>query len=166
MGTAIGVHHHSQAGFSLIEALCALGILVLAFAGFAVAFSTFGRFATHQAGPVRAAATVLAEQTLRVAQDAWKYGSPGLGPSGAFATAVPIGVPGEAPTTAPVAVSALVTGGPPNATIGITVRYTPEPNRKGDDGVVTISGALQVKAPVPGATILESSPVPQPSGAP
>jgi hypothetical protein len=48
----------------------------------------------------------------------------------------------------------------------VTVRYTPDAYHNDDPGVVSIGGAVQMKAPMPGATVLNPSLIPQPSGAP
>ena len=110
---------------------------------------------------------LLAEQTLRVAQDAWKYGSPGMAPSGTRQTAVPLNIPGAGPTTAPVSVTTSISSaGAQGALVTVHVQYTPEGRHSSDSGQVSISAQAQVEAPVPGATVLDPSLVPQPSGAP
>jgi len=156
-----------QAAFTLIETLIAVAVVAIAVGGLVLALGTFGRFSTHQAGPVRSAAMQLAEQTLRVAQDAWKYATPGTAPSGRWQTTVPVSVPSSAPTTVPVTVTAAVSNATAqSAQVTITVQYSPDPNRSGDSGRISVSGVAQVKAPVPGATVLNPSLIPQPSGAP
>src|SRR5579884_582711 len=156
-----------QSGFSLIETLVALAVVAVAVGALVAAMGAFGRFATHQAGPVRSAAMLLAEQTLRVAQDAWKYGSPGTAPSGTWQTAVPLNLPGGISTTAPVSVTASISNANAQyAQITVTVQYTPDAHHAGDPGQVVMTGEAQVKAPVPGATVLNPTLIPQPSGAP
>ena len=157
----------SQRAFSLIETLVAVALVTIAVAGSILSMGAFGRFSTHQAGPVRSAAMLLAEQTLRVAQDAWKYGSPGMAPSGTWQTAVPLHIPGASPTTAPVSVTTSISNaGAQGAHVKVDVQYTPDGQRSSDSGLVSISAQAQVEAPVPGATLLDPSLVPQPSGAP
>ena len=153
-------------GFTLLETLVAVTLAGLAIGGAVIAMGTFARFTTHQAGPVRAAAMMLAEQTLRVALDAWKYGSPGSAPSGSWQTVIPLNAPSGASTSAPVTVFADATAGSQTAELTVTVRYTPDPQHPDDDGTVSMSSALGVKAPPPGATVLNPSLIPRPSGAP
>lgn len=161
------MRNRSQAAFTLVETLIAVAVVALAIGGFVLAMGAFGRFSTHQAGPVRTAAMQLAEQTLRVAQDSWKYASPGTAPSGTWQTTVPLAVPSALPTTVPVTVTASVSNATAqSAQVTITVQYTPDANRSGDTGRISVSGVAQVKAPVPGATVLNPSLIPQPSGAP
>jgi prepilin-type N-terminal cleavage/methylation domain-containing protein len=143
-----------QSGFSLIEAVIAAAIAAVAAGAWLSATSAFGRFAAHQASPARSAALLLAEQTLRVAQDAWKYGSPGNAPSGAWTT------------TGPFTVQTTVSGGAVSGDITVTVSYTPDPLRRSDAGAVTLHGTLSVKAPLPGTRIVRAAPIPRPSGAP
>jgi prepilin-type N-terminal cleavage/methylation domain-containing protein len=157
----------TQRGFTLIETMIATAVVAIAIGGLVLAMAGFGRFSTHQAGPVRSAAMQLAEQTLRVAQDAWKYGSPGNAPSGSWQTAVPLAIPGSGATTAPVTVTASIANmTAQSAQLTVTVQYTPDANHADDPGSVSLSGQTEVKAPVPGATVLEPALIPQPSGAP
>ena len=145
----------------------AAAIVAIAIGGFALSMSAFGRFASSQAGPVRTAATLLASQTLRVAQNAWKYGSPGAVPSGTWQSSVPIAIPGARSTSAPVAITAAISNpGSGGAQISVTVSYTPDPGRHGDSGHVTLTGPLVVRAPLPGSTIAPAPLVAQPSGTP
>lgn len=132
----------TQSGFSLIEAILAGAIVAIAAGAWLSAASAFGRFATHQVSPARSAALLLAEQTLRVAQDAWKYGSPGSAPSGTW-------------TTGGHTVQTVTAGGTGSSSVTVTV-----------DGIVTLHGTLSVKAPLPGSRIVPSTLIPQPSGAP
>lgn len=143
-----------------------VAVVAIATGAWLSASGAFGRFSTHQASPVRSAAQVLAEQTLRVAQDAWKYGSPGSLPSGTWPTSVPLNAPDAAPSSAPVTVIANVTSSAQTANISVTVQYTPDPQHPGDSGTVTLNGTLLVKAPAPGATLVQPALVPQPGGAP
>lgn len=149
----------------LLEAVLAAAIVALATGAWLSASSAFARFSTHQASPVRSAAQALAEQTLRVAQDAWKYGSPGTVPSGSWQTGVALNAPGAA-AAAPVTVTASVASSGQTADITVIVRYTPDPQHRGDSGVVSLNGSLSVKAPAPGARLLQPGLIPEPSGAP
>lgn len=142
----------------LLEAILAVAIVAVAAGAWLSASSAFARFSTHQASPVRSAAQTLAEQTLRVAQDAWKYGSPGTAPSGSWQTAVALNAPGAPPTSAPVTVTANLASSGETADITVTVKYA--------GGAVALNGVLSVKAPAPGATLLQPALIPQPSGAP
>jgi prepilin-type N-terminal cleavage/methylation domain-containing protein len=155
-----------QRGFTLLESAIAAAIICLAAGALLSAMAEFGRFSSHQAGPVRAAATLLAEQTLRVAENAWKYGSPGDAPVGTIETTVPVLGPNGA-TSAPVSVQTQISSASPaSAQIVVTVLYTPEPDRVRDSGDVTLSGDLQMQSPLPGSTIAPASLIPQPNGAP
>lgn len=155
----------AQQGFTLIESVVAAAVAAVAICALFGAIGEFGRFASHQAGPVRSAATLLAERTLRVAQDAWKYGSPGSAPAGAALSTIPLNAPNGA-RTAPVSVTTSVTGSVGSAQISVTVLYTPDPDHPQDPGSVTVSGEARVKAPLPGSTVAPASLVPQPTGAP
>ncbi len=155
-----------QAGFTLIESLAAAAIVTLAVVAFAGALGGFGRYASHQASPVRTAASALAEQTLRVAADAWKYGSPGTAPAGSFATSVPVVTPDGGPTGEPVGVTVTSGASARSAQVGVTVRYTPDPSHPGDTGVVSLSGAAPVRAPLPGSAVAPGRLIAQPTGAP
>lgn len=156
-----------QAGFTLIEAVLAVAILAVAMTAFTVAMGEFGKFSTSQAGPVRTAAMLLAEQTLRVAEDAWKYGAAGNAPEGSLATRVPLVLPGARATTAPLTVTtALSNADSAFADLVVTVRYTPDPDHLQDTGIVTLDGELQVKAPLPASTVAPPNLIAQPQGAP
>lgn len=154
--------HAAQAGFSLVEALVAAGIVALACSAWLGACAAFARYAAHPISPVRAAAALLAEQTLRVAQDAWKYGSPGAAPSGTWRRSIDVDTPGASPVPAPVGVTATLSGG----ALEVTVRYTPDPLRPDDSGEVTMSGTLLPRAPLPGSALQAPGLIPAPSGAP
>ena len=142
-----------QSGFSLIEAVIAAAIAAVAAGAWLSAVNAFGRFAAHQASPARSAALLLAEQTLRVAQDAWKYGSPGNAPSGTM-------------EGGSFTVQTAVAGGAVSSDITVNVSYTPDPRRPDESGMVTLHGTLSVKAPLPGTRIVRPALIPQPSGAP
>lgn len=151
----------------MAEAVLSCAVVAVAAGGTLFAMSSFGRFTTHQAGPVRAAATLLAQQTLRVAQDAWKYGSPGNAPAGSANVRVPIVNPGAAATSAPVTVmTTLSNATAADAQVTVQVTYTPDPGHPADSGTVEISGAAVVRAPPPGSQVVAPAPVPAPSGAP
>jgi prepilin-type N-terminal cleavage/methylation domain-containing protein len=147
------VNSGPQSGFSLIEAVIAAAIAAVAAGAWLSATNAFGRFAANQASPARSAALLLAEQTLRVAQDAWKYGSPGNAPSGTW-------------TAGSFTVQTVVSGGAVSSDITVQVSYTPDPLRPADSGMVTLHGTLSVKAPLPGTRIVRPALIPQPSGAP
>jgi prepilin-type N-terminal cleavage/methylation domain-containing protein len=165
-GTHKGVIRNGQRGFTLIESAITAAIASLAIGTLVFAIGAFARFSAHQAGPVRVAATLLAEQTLRVAQNSWKYGSPGDAPVGTIATTVPVLGPNGA-TSAPVLLQTQISGsGSASAQITVTVLYTPEPDRVHDSGSVTLSGELQMQSPLPDSTVAPASLIPQPSGAP
>ncbi|HET9095491.1 MAG TPA: hypothetical protein VFN37_02420 [Candidatus Baltobacteraceae bacterium] len=150
-----------QSGITLVETAVAAGIVAVALGGTLFALAQFGRYVRQQGGPARTAALVAAEQTLRVAQNAWKYGSPGTAPSGTQTIALPITEAAAAPAT----ITTTIAGSGTSAQITVTVRYTPEPGRN-DSGVVTMSGQLAVKAPLPGSHLERPGLVPMPSGAP
>lgn len=156
-----------QRGFTLIEAAIACGIVGMTLLALFFALSSFSKFDAHAAGPNRTAARVLAEQTLRIAEDAWKYGAIGNAPSGTWSTTLRIPNAGSAtPASIPVTItSALANANATSTSIAITVGYPPDPDR-GDTGTITINGTLQVRAPLPGARVLYPSLVPLPSGAP
>lgn len=155
-----------QQGFTLVESVVATAIVVMAAAGLLFAMGEFGRFSAHESGPVRTAATLLAEQTARVARNALKYGSPATAPGGSFATSVPVLVPGAAPTSAPVSVTMTISAVGTSADVRVTVRYTPDPNRIQDTGLVSIDAASAMQAPLPGSTISPQMFIAQPAGAP
>lgn len=157
----------AERGFTVVEAAVAFAVLAVAAGGALFGISSFGRFATHQPGPVRTAALGLAEQTLRVAQDAWKYGSPGTAPSGTQTIDVPIAIPNNAATSAPVTLTVTVGNAVSgSAPIAVTARYTPDPQHETDSGTLTVSGTLSQRAPAPGSQVQDAAPVAAPSGAP
>lgn len=108
------------------------------------------------------AALSIAQQELRIAQNAWKYGSPGAAPSGSQTIALPL----SAATTAPATITTTVSAGGTTAQLTVSVRYTPEPDRSGDPGVVSVSGEVAEKAPLPGSQVDKPGLIPMPSGAP
>ncbi|HEV2261689.1 MAG TPA: hypothetical protein VGR69_05315 [Candidatus Rubrimentiphilum sp.] len=155
-----------QEAFTLIEAAVACGVVALSIAVLFLAAAAFAKFGTRPAGPDRAAATLLAEQTLRVAEDAWKYGSIGNAPAGTWSTTLPIATGGTTTTSIPVTVtSSLANSGAAGASISITVAYPPDPNHN-DPGSVSVNGTLRVRAPLPGARVAYPVLVPLPPGAP
>lgn len=160
-GTLGGVKPRAQSGITLIETAVAAGILAVAVGGALFAIAQFGKFVRQQGGPARTAALIRAQQTLHIAQNAWKYGSPGTAPSGTQIIALAY----NKTATEPATITTAIAGGGTSAQITVTVRYTPEPGRN-DPGVVTISGELTAKAPLPGSQINRPGLVPLPSGAP
>jgi type II secretory pathway pseudopilin PulG len=156
------VKRSPQSGITLLETAVAAGILAVAIAGVLFALTAFSKFIAQQAGVARMAALTLAQQTLRVAQNAWKYGSPGTAPSGSQAAVLPLSLS----TTAPATLTSSVTMSGTSAQMTVTVRYTPEPNRPGDSGVVSVTGDLVQKAPLPGSQVSRPGLIPMPSGAP
>lgn len=151
-----------QSGITLVETAIAAAIVAVAVCGALFAMASLGKYARRQGGPARMAALVTAQQTLRIAQDAWKYGSPGSAPAGSETIALPI----NAATSAPATITTALASSGTSAQITVTVRYTPEPGRSNDSGVVTVSGAVAVKAPLPGSHVDRPGLVPLPSGAP
>lgn len=150
-----------QSGLTLLETAIAAAIIAVATAGALFAIAAFGKFTRQQGGPARTAALALAQQTLHIAQNAWKYGSPGSAPSGSQTIALPL----DSATTAPASITTSLVSGGTSAQITVTIRYTPEPGRN-DPGVVSVSGDLSVKAPLPGSQVTRPGFVPLPSGAP
>lgn len=151
----------TQSGITLVETAVAAGIVAIALGGAFFALAQFGKYIRQQGGPARTAALALAQQTLHIAQNAWKYGSPGSAPSGTQTLALPYDKAASAAAT----VTSTIAGSGTSAQITVTVRYTPEPGRR-DSGVVTMSGVVAVKAPQPGSQVDRPGLVPLPSGAP
>ena len=139
----------TQSGFTLAESLVAAALLAITLGGVFYALAAFGRHVAWQIAPQRRAAAILARQTLHVAEDAWKYGTPGNAPSG---------------TQGGVSTTIALDGD--SATISVTVRYTPEPGARGDSGIVAVSGQVEQRSPLPGSTIERPGLVPLPSAAP
>jgi prepilin-type N-terminal cleavage/methylation domain-containing protein len=146
----------AQRGFSLIEAMVATAIVATAAGSMLFALNAFAKFSAHQAGPNREAAMLYAQQSLRVAEDVWKYGAQRGVPSGTQQIADPISATVTTSITPIDAASASIT---------VTVAYTPDPNHA-DPGSVSMSGILEVKAPVPGSRIVRPGLIASPSGAP
>lgn len=151
-----------QSGVTLLETLVAAALLIVAAGGVLYVLAAFGKHVAQQGGPARMAALVVAQQTLRVAQDAWKYGSPGAAPSGSQSITLPLNASGTAPAT----LTTTVSGSGTSAQVTVTVRYTPEPGRSGDSGIVSVSGEVVQKAPLPGSQVSKPGLIPLPSGAP
>lgn len=151
-----------QSGVSLVETAVAAAILAIAVGTALWATAAFAKHVAQQGGPARMAALVTAQQTLRVAQDAWKYGSPGSAPSGSQQIALAL----RADTSEPATLTTSVSGSTSPVQITVTVRYTPEPGRHGDSGIVSVSGEVDVKAPLPGSRVDRPGLVALPSGAP
>lgn len=164
-GTSSYVEASAQRGFSLIESVVAAAVAAAAVGALACAMGEFGRFSSHQAGPVRESATALAEQTLRVASDAWKYGSPGGSPSGTAQTALSLVTP-QGIKEVPVSVTTSLTAAAAWADVTVTVRYPPDADHVRDSGAVTVRGSARVKAPPPNSIVAPPGLVPQPDGAP
>jgi type II secretory pathway pseudopilin PulG len=161
-GTFRGVKPRLQQGITLVETAVAAAILALAIGAALYAVGGFGKYVAQQGGPARTAALIAAQQTLRVAQNAWKYGSPGSAPAGSQSITLPL----STTTTAPATLTTSVDGSASPARITVTVRYTPEADRSGDSGVVSLSGEVDAKAPLPGTQVQRPGLVPVPSGAP
>lgn len=141
-----------QRGFALLESIAVLAIVALGGGVLVLAASASAKL---NAAPERnrAAAALLAAQTLRVAENVWKYGSPGEAPAGSATAAMKL--PGSNETV-PVTISSAITSRAANgATLTITVSYP--------SGAVTISEAVRVKAPLPGAQVEQPELIPQPA---
>ncbi|MGZ3516394.1 MAG: type II secretion system protein [Vulcanimicrobiaceae bacterium] len=165
-----------ERAFTLIEVTVATAIIVVAVAGALTAFNAIARYATNQGGLRRAAALAFANQLVEIAQDTWKYGSPGPSPAGRWQTTLQLAMPNASATTMPVSVSAIyqqlrtpdpsgIDPSTPSALVTVTVAYTPEPGRD-DSGVVSAQATLHVQALPPGAQISLPGNVPAPVGAP
>ena len=143
-----------QSGITLVETAVAAAIVAIALGGAVAAMAMFGKYVAQTDSPARRASLLLAQQTLRVAQNAWKYGSPGAAPSGTQIATLPN-----------ASVTTSIAGSGTSAQITVTVRYTPDPAHA-DSGVVSISGQLTAKAPLPGSELDRPGLVPLPAGAP
>ena len=158
---------HTQAGITLVETAVAVAVIAIGIGGLLFALGSFARFTAHQAGPVRSAATALADQTLRIAENTWKYGSPGSAPSGTAASRLTVAHEGAAPATVPVTVTTSLSNvSATGAQITVTVQYTPDPGHPSDSGVTSVTGQAGAKAPAPGSQVTDPAAIPQPSGAP
>lgn len=151
----------AQSGITLIETALAAAIIVVAVGGALFAIASFGKHLREQGGPEHVAALIAAQQTLRIAQDAWKYGSPGSAPAGSQSVSLPL----NKATAQPATITTTIVPNGASAQITVTVQYTPEPGRH-DSGIVTVRGQLVAKAPLPGSQIDRPGLVPLPSGAP
>ena len=150
-----------QLGFALLEAIAVVAIASLCTGVLFLAVSAAVRLETRP-GRYRAAAAMLAAQTLRVAEDAWKYGTPGA-PSGSAPAFMHVqGSNQVVPVTISSAISSQTADG---AAITITISYPPG-QYGGDSGAVSIGGTLRVKAPLPGAQVERPALIPHPAGAP
>jgi type II secretory pathway pseudopilin PulG len=166
----------SEQGFALLEAIVSVALVALVLGALLFGAANFGRFGSHPSGTRREAAERLAAQTLRAAQDAWKYpdaGAAGLpAPSGTWSTAMPVRAPGGETIAVPVTIqvtTAIAATAAPNdptserARTSVTVTYPPDYSRD-DPGVAGVAADLAVKSPYPGEIL--TVPVAQPSGAP
>jgi len=147
---------------TLLETAVAAAILAIAVTAALYAVAAFGKFTAQQGSPARMAALAAAQQALRIAQNAWKYGAPGAAPSGAQSITLPL----STNTTAPATLTTTLSASGASAQLTVTVHYTPEPGRAGDPGVVSVSGEVAEKAPLPGSQVQRPGLVPMPSGAP
>jgi type II secretory pathway pseudopilin PulG len=151
-----------ERGFALLETVAVVGIVAIGAAALVLAISGAAKFSAHASGPNRTAALEYARQMLRVAQDAWKYGSPGSAPNGSADVTVPVAGPDAIATTMPARVTAtVVPDSETGASISIAVSYTPDPGRN-DSGSVTLSGRLRAIAPLPGTQVVQPGYVAQP----
>jgi prepilin-type N-terminal cleavage/methylation domain-containing protein len=149
-----------QRGFALLEALAVLAIVALGAGALLMAITAAAKLDGGGSRNRRAAA-LLAAQTLRVAENAWKYGTPGDAPAGSMTASMP--VPGSS-ATVPVTISSeIASQTTQGAAITVTVSYPPGQD-EADAGAVTVSAALRVKAPLPGAQVERPGLVPQPAG--
>lgn len=133
----------AQRGFALIEAVIVIGIVAACAGALLLALANAAKSGTRAMGPNHVAALRLAAQTLRVAANAWKYGSLGDAPSGTEVASVPVPLQ---------IVSSVSQTGASSAVMTVTVSYTPDPGRA-EPGSVTLSGTLRAKAPLPGARV-------------
>jgi type II secretory pathway pseudopilin PulG len=141
-------------GFALLEAAVAAGIVAVAAASLLFALSTSGRFMSHQSGPLHEAALLLATQTVRDAQQAWKYGAPGGAPQGT----IPVTLP---PSNAPASLNVTLSGN----RLHVQVSYTPDPQHQ-DGGSVAIDALLEARAPLPGSRVDHPGLIPVPTPTP
>lgn len=153
----------TQRGFALVEAVIVIGIAAVCAGALLLAISGVAKFGSHAGGPNRTAALAFARQTLRIAQNAWKYGSPGDSPNGTAAVTIPVAGPDATATTMPASVNAVLgTVDASGTSLSITVSYPPDPGRA-DPGTVTLSGRLRVLAPPPGARLEQPGLIAQPN---
>ena len=146
----------AQRGFALIEAVVVIGIVAACAGALLLALANAAKSGARAAGPNHVAALRLAAQTLRVAANAWKYGSLGDAPSGTEVTSVPVSLQ---------IVSSVSQTGASSAVMTVTVSYTPDPGRA-EPGSITMSGTLRAKAPLPGARVEQDGLISDPAGSP
>jgi hypothetical protein len=80
---------------------------------------------------------------------------------------VPVLAPNSTATSVPVTLRTNVSAaGGASSQITVSVQYTPDPDHPQDSGVVTLSGDVQVKAPLPASTIAPAALIAQPTNAP
>jgi type II secretory pathway pseudopilin PulG len=151
-----------QRGFALLEALAVLAVAALGAGALLAAISAAAKLQGGM-GRNREAAALLAAQTLRVAENVWKYGPPGDAPAGSATASMT--VPGSS-TTLPVTISSAISSqSTQGAAITVTVSY-PAGEDGEDAGSATISAPVGVKAPLPGAQVERPGLVAQPTGTP
>lgn len=141
----------------LLETVVAAAIVAIAAAGLFFASAAAARFGTQQSDPRREAANALAEQTLRTAADAWKYGALGS-PAPQLNGAWTIGRYAVSVSTSELTTPAPNDPTRESATFRVNVAY--------DSQNVSAQTVLHVKAPVPGSTIDTGATVTPPPGAP
>lgn len=142
-----------QRGFALLEAIVLVAIVAIGAGGLLLAASAAAKL-SPDADRSRTAASLLATQTLRVAEDAWKYGSAGNAPSGTATALLPVpGSNAPLPVTISSAIEAQSADG---AAISVTVSYP--------TGAITESAAVRIKAPLPGTQVERPGLIPQPNG--
>jgi type II secretory pathway pseudopilin PulG len=152
-----------QRGFTLVETILAAGLVAVALIALFSVLAGASRFAASSGGPNRQTALHVAAETIRLAQNAWKY-APQDAPSGTLATSAPVPVPSGDPTTIPLTVQAILARTGDSAKLRVVVTY-PQDGFRSQTGRVVEDAVLQVAAPLPQSTII-ASPIPQPSGAP
>lgn len=153
-----------QRGFSIIEAVVAAAVIAVGVGGLAGAMGTFARYAAHPEGARRGAAALLAEQTLRIAQDTYKYGAPDLPSDKTWQAHITLALPQATPVCVPVTVHSLVEPSAGAAAIEITVTYPPDTTRPHDLGIVRVRGDLAVLSTLPGSSTIRPGLVPDPAG--
>lgn len=153
----------SKRGFTLVETVLATAIVAIALSALLASLGGAARFAGAAAGPNRQLALDAAAETIRLGQNAWKYGPQDV-PSGTLATSVPVSVPGAPPTTMPLTIQALLTRAGDSAHLRVVVLY-PQDGFRDQTGRVVEDAVLHVSAPLPQSTVL-AAPIAQPSGAP
>lgn len=151
-----------QRGFALIEAVVVVGIAAMCAGTLVLALAGAAKFGARAGGPHRTAALLFARQTLRIAQDAWKYGPPGSAPAGTAGVSIPVAGPEATATTMPARISATIgDAGGTGASLSITVSYPPDSGHA-DTGSVTLSGPLRAIAPLPGSQVERPGLIAQP----